>query len=510
MGLNIAEFLRWQARCRPDAIALVEGDRQLSYAEFDLLAAGCANALHVMGVQPRERVMIALPNSIAWAVIYEGVLQSGAIPVPINPLLATSDIAAIARDCLPALIFDDGRHAAELRQALPEFDVRGQIIDMGVEEAGLSLLPGRLLHPLPTFAPGETAVILYSSGAMGPPKGVELSHFNVWWNVQAFAHDLLGLSEHDCGYAVLPFSHAYAHTCLFSSFLSVGARLVLAPKFDARRCLQDMAREQVSVLMAVPAMFWSLAEAADAPPLPALRACVSGGQALTEPVQRRFEERFDTLISEGYGMTEAGPSITGNRFHADGRRAGSVGLPYWGVELKICDEAGQELPIGQTGEILVRSPGVARGYWNRPAFNMRSFRDGWLHSDDLGHLDADGFLYVVGRRSEVVISGGYHVYPREVEQVLRSLAGVHDAAVLGAPDARLGERVVAFVVAALPLQAEQVAAHCRERIARYKVPRDIRFVDALPRAADGAVDRAALKTLCAGPAPARLLPRAPA
>ena len=495
MALNIAESVRWHARNRPDAIALSEGERSISYGELDRMAAGCANALRVLGVQPRERVMVVLPNSIAWVVIYQGVLQSGAIPVPINPLLVTPEIAAIARDCRPALIIDDGRHATELREALPEFNARGTIIDVGVEAAGLTIKPGQLDFPFPEFEPGETAVILYSSGSTGRPKGVELSHYNVLWNVHAFAHDLLKLKPEDCGYGVMPFAHVYAHTCLLSTFLHVGARLVLAPRFDPQLALREMAAHKVTVFMGVPTMYWTLLETPipEGADLSALRACVSGGQALPEQVHRRFEDKFGVWISEGYGMTEASPSVVGNRFDAAQRRMGSAGRPYWGVELRIVDDDGCDQPAGEAGEILIRTPGMARGYWGQPELTAATFRDGWIHSGDIGHLDADGFLFVVDRKKELIITGGYNVYPREIEEVLYAIPGVLEAAAIGLPDARLGERIVAIVSADRPLQAQDILASCERQLARYKVPREVRFVDQLPRNANGKVDRMHLR-----------------
>ncbi|MCW5231019.1 class I adenylate-forming enzyme family protein [Verminephrobacter eiseniae] len=495
MGLNIAESVRWQARQRPDAIALIEGARRVSYGELDRMAAGCANALRVLGVQPRERVMIVLPNSIAWAVMYHGVLQSGAIPVPINPLLVTPEIAAIARDCDPALIFDDGRHACELREALPEFNARGTIIDVGVEAAGLTIMPGTLAHPFPEFEPGETAVILYSSGSTGRPKGVELSHFNILWNVQAFAHDLLKLTPQDRGYGALPFAHVFGHTCMFSTFLHVGASIVLAAKFDAASAMRAMAGERVSVFMGVPTMYWNLRDTPipDGVDLSALRACVSGGQALSEQVHQRFEEKFGVLISEGYGMTEASPSIVGNRFTPEGRRMGAAGKPYWGVEIRIHGSQGQELPAGQDGEVIVRTPGMARGYFNQPEMTAQTFRDGWLHTGDIGHLDADGFLYIVDRKKELIITGGYNIYPREIEEVLFALEGVAKAAVISVPDARLGERIVAFVETIRPLGEHEVLTHCQKHLARYKVPREVCFVQEFALDASGKVDRQRLR-----------------
>lgn len=495
MALNIAESVRWHARHRPDAVALTEGARHVTYRELDLMAAGCANALRVMGVQPRERVMIALPNSIAWAVLYQGVLQSGAIPVPINPLLATPEIAAIARDCEPALIIDDGRHASELRKALPEFNARGLIIDVGVEAAGLTLMEGELAHPFPEFEPGETAVILYSSGSTGRPKGVELSHFNIFWNVMAFAHDLLKLTPEDCAFGVMPLSHVYAHTCLFSTMLHVGGRIILSPKFEAESSMQLMAKERVTIFMGVPTMYWTLLEA----PVPAgvdlscLRACVSGGQALPEEVHRRFESKFGVLISEGYGMTEASPSIVGNRFDAANRRMGSAGKPYWGVELRICDDEGNDLAPRAHGEVIVRTPGMARGYFRQPEQTAQTFRDGWIHTGDIGYLDEDGFLFIVDRKKEIIISGGYNIYPSEIEQVLFAIPGVVEAAVIGVSDERLGERVVAMIVSSAPLEERSIQARCETQLARYKVPREVRFVEALPRNASGKVDRRRLR-----------------
>ena len=246
-------------------------------------------------------------------------------------------------------------------------------------------------------------------------------------------------------------------------------------------------------------MYWTLAKA-ELPPgldLSNWRACVSGGQALPQEVHARFEERFSVLISEGYGMTEASPSVCGQRFFGAQRKPGSAGQPYWGVRLRIVDDAGCDVSHGERGEILVSSPGTAKGYFRRPDLTAETFRDGWIHTGDIGVLDADGFLFVVDRKKEMIISGGYNVYPREIEEVAHRMKGVLEVAAIGQPDDRLGETIVAYVVAesGASLDGDALISEWSACLARYKVPRVVRVVEALPRNATGKIDRLRLRTM---------------
>lgn len=492
MGFSIAEVVRDGARRRPSAPALREPGRAVSYRELDAAAAALGSALASRSVRPGDRVAFVLPNSIDWARCYYAIHYAGAIPVPLNPLLAPPEIEGILRDCEPRIVAGAGPALEKLRAALARMDAPPALLDLDDPDCARSAAG---FEPRVNGSPADTAVILYTSGTTGRPKGVELSHFNVFWNAQLFARDLLRLTPADRCLAVMPLCHVSGHTCALTAALFAGASVSLMERFDAQSVLETIARDRITVFLGVPTMFWSLLDT----PTPAgcdlssLRACTCGGQALPEEVHRGFEQRFGVEIAEGYGLTEASPNITTNLYGA--ARIGSVGPPVWGVTVRIVDENGADVPPGERGEVIARSPGVMKGYFRNPEATAAAVRDGWLLTGDIGRVDTDGYLYIVDRKKEIIISGGYNIYPREVEEVLYAHPDVLEAALIPWPDARLGEKPVAYVVArpGRTLDPDALAHWCVERVARYKVPRGFRVLDALPRGTTGKVDRLALK-----------------
>jgi long-chain acyl-CoA synthetase len=494
--MHLANFVRYNARMRPDAVAVRTGSEALTYRQLDRRAAGCAAALRGLGVRAGDRVLFVLPNSARWVVLYQGIMQAGATPVPVNPLLAAPELAGIIKDCEPRLVLTDAALAARLR---PELD---GIALHDVDDRPVTHEEGEPAA-LPRARADDVAVILYSSGSTGMPKGIELTHGGIFWNVQAFAFDLLKLSEADRCITALPLSHVFGHTCVMSTFLFAGAQIILPDRFDPAAFLKIIHEEKATVFMGVPTMYWTLLKE-EVPAhydLSSWRACVAGGQALPEEVHRRFEEKFNVRISEGFGMTEASPSIANARIWSGPRKMGSAGQPLFGVEVRIVDDEGRDVPTGERGEIVVSSPGLARGYFRQPELTAKTFRDGWLYSGDIGYLDEDGFLFVVDRKKEMIITGGYNVYPREIEEIAHGVDGIFEMAAIGVPDERLGERIVAFVVP-LPdagISGQRFLDHCTAKLARYKVPREVRFVEGLPRNATGKVDRIRLRQMGASP-----------
>lgn len=498
MGLNVAQFVEEHARRTPERTALSFEGRAVTYGALWAEATRLAAALGRLGLAAGDRLALLMANRPEWIVAYEGALVAGLVPVPINPLLAPPEIARILADSgARALIVDDERRQlaatalARIAEPPPLIGVETELRDLG-RDAGPA-------EPVDT-RPDTTAVLLYTSGTTGLPKGVELTHLNILWNAQAFALDLLRLGPEDVCCCVLPLAHAYAHSCILGPFLYAGAAIALLPRFEPEAVLRALASDRATVFMGVPAMFWALLHA-DPPPgldLSSLRACVSGGQALPAEIHVRFEARFGVRISEGFGLSEATASVTGNRF-VGVRKLRSAGLPYWGVRLRIVDDRGRPLPPGERGEIWVRGPNVMKGYFRNPEATAAAIRDGWLRTGDIGHLDEDGFLFVVDRKKEMIIRGGYNVYPREVEEVLYAHKDVLEAAVVGTPDARLGEEIVAYVVArpgAHP-NAEALLEHCRSALAAYKLPRRVRFVDTLPKGTTGKIDKKAIQAWAA-------------
>ncbi|WP_306326847.1 AMP-binding protein, partial [Streptomyces venezuelae] len=349
-------------------------------------------------------------------------------------------------------------------------------------------------------APSDTAVILYTSGTTGRPKGALLTHLNIVMNASVTSQDLLGLGAGDVVLGCLPLFHSYGQTCAMNGTLRQGATLVLMPRFSGPAALTVLADEGVTVFMGVPTMYHALVEAAavsDVRPA-ALRAAVSGGAALPVAVLERFEDVFRTQVLEGYGLTETSPVATFNQPHI-GRRPGTVGHPVWGVEVGIADAALDGgirlLGDGETGEVVVRGHNVFAGYLDDPAATAAAVVDGWFRTGDLGVRDEDGFLRIVDRKKDLVIRGGFNIYPREVEEVLVRHPSVSEVAVIGVPDDRKGEEVCAVVVrreGAAALSEEELVDWSRERLGRHKYPRIVRFVDELPLGPTGKVLKRAL------------------
>ena len=494
MGFSIAETVRDNARRRPSAPALREPGRAVSYRELDAAAAALGSALADRSVRPGDRVAFVLPNSIEWARCYYAIHYAGAVPVPLNPLLAPPEIEGILRDCEPRIVAGAGPALEKLHAALERMEAPLALLDL---DNPLPAPPVARFEPRVDGSPTDTAVILYTSGTTGRPKGVELSHFSVFWNAQLFARDLLRLTPADRCLAVMPLCHVSGHTCALTAAMFAGASVSLMDRFDAASVLETIARDRITVFLGVPAMFWSLLDV-QAPPgcdLSSLRACTCGGQALPEEVHRGFEQRFGVEIAEGYGLTEASPNITTNVYGA--KRIGSVGPPVWGVTIRIVDDNGADVAPGERGEVIARSPGIMKGYFRNPEATAATIRNGWLHTGDIGRVDTDGYLYIVDRKKEIIISGGYNIYPREVEEALYAHPDVLEAAVIPWPDGKLGEKPVANVVArpGRTLDVEALRQWCAERVARYKVPRAFRILDQLPRGATGKVDRLTLKRI---------------
>lgn len=493
MGFSIAEVVCDGARRRPDAVALRQAGRAMSYRALEALCRAIAgNLVGTFDVAVGDRVGLMMPNAIEWVAAYYGIQMAGAIPVPLNNLLAAPEAARIMNDAEPRVAIASARYGSIGRL---EHAAAMASRNIPVVEFGQLTAPQGSFEPRIDRLPTDTAVILYTSGTTGQPKGVELSHFNVFWNAQLFARDLLRLTPDDRCLAVMPLSHVSGHTVAMTAGLFAGASVTLMERFDARSVMETISQDRITCFLGVPAMFWSLLDA----PLPegcdvsSLRACTSGGQALPKEVHRDFERRFNVEIAEGYGLTEFSPNITTNLFGA--KKIGTVGPAVWGVEIRIIDEAGNRLPAGERGQVIARGPGMMKGYFRNPESTAQTLREGWLYTGDIGSLDGDGYLTIVDRMKEVIGSGGYNIYPREVEDALYAHADILEATVVGRPDARMGELPVAYIALkpGRSLDREGARAWCAERLSRYKVPRDFIILDILPKGATGKIDRLALK-----------------
>ncbi len=496
MGLNVATLLDQAARRHPESTALRLDEQRLSYAELDDRARRLAGHLRANGIEPGARIGLLLPNVPEFAVSYHAALRAGAAVVPMNPLLRPREIAYYLEDsgaealiawheCLePALA---GAREAGVERVIGAGAAPADGDAPRMEDVLAASEPDAFLAQR---EPGDPAVILYTSGTTGRPKGALLTHSNLLWNAQVSA-ELFALQSQDRLLGTLPLFHSFGQTCVLNAAFRRGAEVVLISRFDPNAALELIERRGITVFLGVPTMYVAMlnAESAGGRDLSTLRLCASGGAAIPVEVLRRFEADFGCRVLEGYGLSETSPVASFNHLDRPGR-PGSIGTPIWGTEMRVADESGATLPVGEVGEILIRGHHVMAGYHERPEETAAAIdEEGWLHTGDLAKADEDGYFFIVDRKKDLVIRGGYNVYPREIEEVLYEHPDVVEAAVVGVPDEALGEEIAAAVVprADSELDPEALRAWVREQVAPYKYPRRIALVEALPKGPTGKV-----------------------
>jgi long-chain acyl-CoA synthetase len=483
------------ARKHPDRVALRCDALNLTYAEFDAAAARLATLLQRAGVAPGDRVGVMLPNIPAFAVAFYGTMYRGGVAVPMNPLLKAREVE-----------FYLSNSGAKTLFAAPEFAGEAGAAAAGahcwiVDDAGLAELTAHLAEqdaPVER-ADTDTAVILHTSGTTGKPKGAELTHGGLGHNAGLFVDSLLNIGPDDVVMGCLPLFHAMGLTAGLNTAVLAGAMLTMMPRFDPRRALQIIERDAVTIFEGVPTMYSALLSVAtEATPQATrtLRICASGGASLPVQVLTDFEKTFGCMILEGYGLSETSPVASFN--HPDKpRKAGSIGTPVQGVQMRVVDEHGDEVAQGEAGEIQIRGHNVMKGYWNLPEATAAAISpDGWFSTGDIGRIDEDGYYYIVDRKKELIIRGGYNIYPREIEEVLYEHPAVAEAAVIAVPHESLGEEVGAAVVLKQHATAEpdQLRDFVKARVAAYKYPRLVWFVDELPKGPTGKVLRRQVKS----------------
>jgi long-chain acyl-CoA synthetase len=478
--MNLADNLLRTAGLHPDRPAVRLNETVLTYADLVERSAQAAGLLAACGVVPGDRVAVMLPNVPEFAVVYYGILRAGGVVVPMNPLLREREVAYYLSDADARVIF-----------AAPGAPVPAGVTYVPVDGG----FAARLAAASPVAGAAErdgqdTAVLLYTSGTTGQPKGAELTHANLTANVEVFATDLVCIGPDDVIFGGLPLFHSFGQTCGLNSAVSVGACLTLVPRFVAGTVLEVLTRDRVTVFEGVPTMYVALLAEVDryGYDLAALRLCVSGGAALPVEVMRGFEEGFGCVILEGYGLSETSPVASFN--HPERvRKPGSIGTPVRGVAMRVVDEKGDDVPPGEVGEIAIRGQNVMKGYWRRPEATAEAIPDGWFRSGDLARVDEDGYFFIVDRRKDLIIRGGYNVYPREIEEVLYEHPAVAEAAVIGVPDGALGEEVGAAVVvkAGESVTPQDIQEYVKGQVAAYKYPRKVWFLDVLPKGPTGKV-----------------------
>jgi long-chain acyl-CoA synthetase len=502
MSLNLATLLRQSARRYPTKTALILGETRIDYATLHGMACKFAGALKGLGVHPGQHVALLLPNVPHFTVAYFGILYAGATVVPLNVLLTADEIAyhltdsdavalvaweGFAEQALAGVRRVDGCKHAILARANPaDTSAPEGVLNM------MALLGGSApVTDLPATMPDDTAVILYTSGTTGKPKGAELTHFNLFHNAEYVAQRLLPGDSSRVALSVLPLFHSFGQTCIQNATLSLGGSLVLMPRFDPKGAFELMSKHQVNLFAGVPTMYFALLNYPESSQydLSALKLCVSGGSAMPVEVMRAFDEKYKVNILEGYGLSETSPVASFNVLDQP-KKAGSIGIPIAGVEFQLLDNDGKVInESGVPGEICIKGPNIMKGYYKRPEATDESIQGGWFRSGDVGQRDDEGYYSIVDRKKDMLIRGGFNVYPREIEEILYQHPAVMEAAVIGIPHESHGEEVKAIVALKPGTQAtaEDLIAYCKEHLAAYKYPRVVEFREALPKGPTGKI-----------------------
>lgn len=492
MSDTLADLLQRQAAENPQRKALIHGDCRISYQDLWQVVCTLAARLHQEGVREGDRVVLFLENGIEYVVAFYALLRLAAVPVPLNTGLTRDQIIPIIAHAQSRLLLHAGTKAVINNLAADVAAV--EVMELNRDELLAARDPElvRQNNRKPASRRALSALV-YTSGTTGRPKGVMLSADNLLTNARSIV-DYLNLSRHDRGLCVLPFYYAYGSSVLHTH-LAVGASLVIENNLlYPQRLLERMATEQVTGFAGVPSTFRLLLHRCDLrrSPMPHLRYVTQAGGAMAagdvEAVRRAWPSA-DFFVM--YGQTEATARLTYLPPDRLESKAGSVGIPIAGVQLKIVDDQGREKPCGETGEICAAGPNIMLGYWRDPEATASSFFGEWLRTGDLGYRDEEGYFTVVGRSSEMIKTGDHRVAPEEVEQVIAGLDSVEDVAVVGTPDDLLGQVIKAFIVPASgsELSKRDILRHCSLHSAQYKIPKVIEFLPALPKTASGKVQR---------------------
>src|SRR4051794_11349069 len=487
MSGNLATILTESAARHGDRPAVRLDDAVFNYTLLDEASARVAAMLKAKGLQPGDRVGIMLPNVPYFPVAYYGVLRAGGVVVPMNVLLKAREAGFYLKDPGARIVF-----------AWHDFLDAAQT---GADEAGAELVvvkPGEIEGEIFAHEPDpevadvaddDTAGIPYTPRTTRQPKGAELTHDNLKRNAEISA-GLFSLDETVVVLGALPLFHSFGQTCGMNATILAGGCLSLIPRFDPAKALEIIQRDKVKVFEGVPTMYGAMLHLPDRTDYDtsSLEICASGGAALPVELLRGFDEAFDCKVLEGYGLSETSPVASFN--HPDKeRKPGSIGTPIAGVDMQVVDEDGKDLPTGAVGEIVIKGHNVMKGYWNKPEATAEVMRDGWFHSGDMAKVDDDGYFFIVDRKKDMIIRGGYNVYPREIEEVLYEHPAVREAAVVAVPHDELGEEVGAAVALkdGEQVSAEELQAYVKDNVAAYKYPRHVWFVDDLPKGPTGKI-----------------------
>ena len=482
--MNLAALMTTSATRHGDRTAIREEGIALTYAGLDRATTLVAGLLGSRGIQPGDRVGVMLPNVAYFPIVYYGALRAGAAVVPMNMLLKEREVAYYMADSDARVLFAWHQFADEARAGARD----AEVIEVAPKAFDALLAGSEQSSTMVEREPDDTAVILYTSGTTGRPKGAELTHANLSENV-AVSLDLFDLGPDAVTLGALPLFHAFGQTCALNATMAVGGSLELLPRFDAGKALEMIQNDRVTLFEGVPTMYSAMLHHPGEFDTSSLQLCVSGGAAMPVEVLRAFERRFECTILEGYGLSETSPVASFSRRDLE-RKPGSIGLPVRGVEMRLVDVH------DGVGEIVIRGHNVMKGYWNNLEATAKAINaDGWFHTGDMARVDDDGYYFIVDRKKELIIRGGFNIYPREIEEVLHEHPDVMEVAVVGIPHDELGEEVGAAVVLKPGSEAstDDIKAFVKARVAAYKYPRVVWLLDALPKGPTGKVLRREIK-----------------
>jgi len=506
MSLNLSVMLVESAKRVPLHTAIIADDLRMTFRDLDTASNQLAHGLASLGLRPGQKVLLMLGNIPEFAVCYYGILKAGGVVVPCNVQHKAREIEYLLSDSESVIAITTAEYLKELADGKQGVSTCHWLLVVP-DSSGVSIPETKGMYPYESFIRSastdfdmvqteadDTALIVYTSGTTGKPKGAELTHFSQFFQCQVLPGVTPDMSyPDDVTLAVLPLFHAFGQTCVMGAAVAMGTTISLVPRFDAGKVLQVMQRDQVTNFSGVPTMYVQLLNHPDRAKydLSKLRRCVSGGAPIAVEVLAAWKKAYGFDICEGYGLTETNPIATFS-LGAVKPKAGRCGKAAWGVDIRIANDNDETLPVGKEGEVLIRGVNVMKGYYKNPEATAAALKGGWLHTGDIGKLDEEGYLSIVGRKKEMIIRGGYNVYPREIEELLYEHAAVQECAVIGVPHAELGEEVkaVVYLKASARITPDEIRAYCKERIAAYKYPRLVEIrSEPLPKGATGKIQK---------------------
>ncbi|GEL78371.1 fatty acid--CoA ligase family protein [Tenuibacillus multivorans] len=507
--MNLSDQLSLTAKNNLHKTAYVFNGEETDYQTLEGSVTKFASSLQKLGYKKGDHIALVVGNTPHFIIGMYGAMRLGLTVIPVNPIYTADEIAYIVNNgdvkgvITLDILMEKFEQMVQLIPNVEHYIVGETTPDYDVTQSSLSdkafsftklVYGGSLELNRPTLDDDDTAVILYTSGTTGKPKGAMLTHKNLYSNAKDVA-EYLEIDAHDRVIAALPMFHVFCLTVALNAPLVNGSTVLVVPKFSPETVFQMTKDYQATVFAGVPTMYNYLLQYPneDEKDLSSIRLCISGGASMPVALLEKFEQRFNVRVSEGYGLSEASPVTCFNPLDRP-RKAGSIGQNIVNVENKVVDQDGNELPPGEVGELAVRGPNVMKGYYKMPEETEASIKDGWLYTGDMARMDEEGYFYIVDRKKDLVLVGGYNVYPREVEEVLYSHEKISEVAVIGVPDPELGEAVIAFVVSTDDsVTEENLMTLSKEKLAKYKIPKEIRFLEELPKNTTGKILRRSLR-----------------